>query len=755
MKIIKKIKKKNKIKRTKAEITAEKQLMDKKMKIIAVGAMCGLVIVSISLGITIFFHGAEYSKAAYNNQVKNKIISPSRGTIFDVNGEILAKSVSVSTVSINPGSVKYSNKKSVPDDILIEGFTKYFSLSKEEVEEKVKSKSTVSVIARKVEKEVIDEFKKWLDENKITSGINIDEDMKREYPYNNLASNLIGFCGTDNYGLAGLEDRWNSILTGTAGKVVTAIDVHGEAISDETEQYIPAENGSNIYLTIDTSVQKIAEKYLKQACIENDAHDGGNVIIMNPQSGDILAMATYPDYNLNSPSDISPTGLQGTWSEYSLEEQNEKLNKLWMNKAVTSMYEPGSTFKLITSSVALEENIIETDHSGDFFCNVAYQVADREIKCWSKVAHNSLSLRQALERSCNPAFMQLGQKIGARTLYKYYDAFGFFEKIGGNVAVSYPGIFKNLDEVGPVELATMSFGQRFTISPLHLISAISTICNDGVYVTPRIVKQVENTDTGSIDSVEIERVRQVISKETSEKVKNMMESVVTDGTGKHAKVEGYSIGGKSGTSEPTEQNKDYGYTASFVAISPIENTQVVCLVIIYGLTGDNYQGGQVAGPVSAQILSEVLPYLGVTSDGTEPVEKTDNNIAVSNVTGKTVAEAKRILEQSGFNVKVDCNGDENTTLVTEQVPKSGISLTNGAIVYLYVDGNDVRVSQTVPNIKGLSAEQATETLRKLNLNIKIQGTSGNVVSQDPYNGTTIEEGSVVNVVIKEDLTDTQ
>ncbi len=751
---MRKIKQKAK-KKSKQESITEKKGMDTRLKITRLVAIFGLVIVSGSLARITFFHSSEYSKAAYNQQVKNKIISPNRGTIFDTNGEILAMSVSVSTVSMNPGNVLYSNGKKVPEEILIDGFCKCFSLSREEAENKVKSKSSVSVIAKKVEKEVIDEFKKWMEEQKITSGINIDEDMKREYPYNNLASSLIGFCGTDNTGLAGLEDRWDSVLTGTAGKVVTANDVNGEAISDETEQYVAAENGSNLYLTIDTNVQRIAEKYLKQACVENNAQRGGNVIIMNPQSGDILAMATYPDYNLNMPMEISSTGLTGTWENYTAEEKNTALNKLWNNKAVSSMYEPGSTFKIITSAVGLEENIVKTDTAGDFFCNIIYEVGDRQIRCWSKNAHKSQTLREALEHSCNPAFMQLGQRIGAKTLYKYYDAFGFFEKIGSNIAVSYPGIFKELDEVGPVELATMSFGQRFTISPLQLISAVSAICNDGVYVTPRIVKQIENTDTGSIETVEVEKVRKVISKETSEKVKNMMESVVTDGTGKHAKVEGYSIGGKSGTSEPTEQHLDDGYVASFIAISPIENTQVVCLVIVYGLTGNNYQGGQVAGPVAAQILSEVLPCLGVTSDGTEKIQNTDNNIAVSNVTKKTVAEAKRILEQSGFNVKVNCDGDENTTIVTDQVPKSGISLTNGSIVCIYADENDVRVSQSVPNVKGMSVAEATEVLRNLNLNIKVQGTTGNIISQEPYNGTAVEEGAVINVVIKEELTDTQ
>ena len=743
-------------KKSKEAIQAEKAGISNRIKVTGAIAFAGLAVVSVSLANIIFMHGPEYSKQAYNQQVKNKIISPNRGTIFDTNGEILAMSVSVSTVSINPGKVKFVSGKDVPDELLISGFSKYFNLSEEEATNKVKSKSSVSVIAKKVEKEVIDEFRKWMEEEKISTGINIDEDMKREYPYNELASNLIGFCGTENKGLAGLEDRWNNVLTGTTGKVVTAIDINGDAISDETEQYIAPENGSNLYLTIDTNIQGIAEKYLEQACIENNALRGGNVILMNPQSGDILAMATYPNYNLNDPQNIGPTGLSGSWENYSSDEKFNALNSLWTNKAVSSMYEPGSTFKLITSSVALEENIVQTDHSGDFYCNGLYQVADRNISCWSTVPHGSLSLREALEKSCNPAFMQLGQKIGARTLYKYYDAYGFFDRVGSNIAVTYPGKFTELEKVGPVELATMSFGQRFTISPLQLISAVSAITNDGVYVTPRIVKQVENTDTGTIETIETQKVRQVISKETSETMKNMMESVVVDGTGKHAKVDGYSIGGKSGTSEPTAGKEDEGYVASFVAISPIENTQVVCLVVVYGVTDKNrHQGGQVAGPVAAQILSEVLPDIGVASDGTEPVQRSENNIAISNVTGKTVAEARRILEQSGFVVKAKIDGDEETTIVKDQVPKSGIALESGASVCLYAENSEDRISQTVPSVKGMSVEEARNTIRNAGLNIKFTGTSGNVVSQDPYAGTSLEEGSVVNVVIKEDLVDAQ
>lgn len=704
-----------------------------------------------------FIKGQEYSQKAYSQQMKNKIISPKRGTIYDSNGEVLALSVSVDTISLNPGKVCYKNGNPVDAEIIAEGLSKIFSLDYNETLEKVDSKKSVVIIAKKVETDKVTELQKWMAEVGITTGINIDEDSKRYYPYNELASNLIGFCSSDNVGLWGIEERWNDTLTGTSGKIVTAKNVNGEAISDENEQYVAAENGSNIYLTIDAKIQVIAEKYLEQAVVENKCTKGGNVIIMNPQNGDILAMATYPDYNLNEPFSITPTGLtEEEWNVFPQEEQTAMLSNIWKNRAVSDLYEPGSTYKLLTSAIGIEEGIITTDNPSDFYCTGSYHVFDRDISCWKKDgSHAVQSLRLALQNSCNPAFMQLGQKIGATTLYKYYEAFGLFSKVGDDIAKSYGGDFHELKNVGPVELATMSFGQRFTITPLQLVSAVSAISNDGILVKPRIVKQIENTDDKSIETVEVEKIRQVISAETSEKVKNMMESVVTDGTGKLAKVEGYSIGGKSGTSEPTEANADEGYVASFIAISPIENTQVVVLVVLYDPKGNSHQGGQTAGPVAAQILSEVLPYLGIASDTTTEVEEDDNLAIVPNVVDRTVSEAKRVLTDAGFNVKINITGDENTTLVSDQTPKSGIKLATGATIYLYTVENEVRVSTTVPNVKGMSEAQATAALRGANLNIKVEGTNGIVISQDPSYDTEQEVGTVVNVVIKEELKDGQ
>ena len=316
--------------------------------------------------------------------------------------------------------------------------------------------------------------------------------------------------------------------------------------------------------------------------------------------GDILGMANYPDYDLNDPQNPVYTGLGDTWDTLTDEQKNEAKYKLWANKNVSYLYEPGSTFKTVVASIGLEEGIVDPDTEGVFHCGHFYHVEDRDIYCWSPDDHGYLSLREALEKSCNPSFMQLGQKIGARTMYKYFEAFGFFGSIGSDIANTPKTSFNKLEDVGPVELATMSFGQRFSITPLQMITAVSTISNGGTLIKPRIVKQLENTDNGSITPTDVVEVRKVISEETASKVRDMMHSVVEEGTGGKAKVTGYEIGGKSGTSEPIEARKDIdGYTASFVAISPIENTRVVCLVMLFNLTEDQeHQGGTVCGPVA-------------------------------------------------------------------------------------------------------------------------------------------------------------
>ncbi len=730
------------------------------IRLIVVGVFATLLFILVSghLFIIQFVEGKKWSEKAYNQQVRTQILSPNRGTIYDANGEILAQSIPVDTVSLNPGKVSYNNKKEVPKEVIAEGISNIFDITYDEMMEELNSNKTVIVIEKKVEKDKIDKLKTWISDNDIVAGINIDEDSKRYYPYNDLASNLIGFCGTDNNGQTGLEERLDDVLTGTAGKIVTTVDAAKKAISDEDEQYVASENGRNIYLTIDAKIQSIAERYLEQAVNENTSSIGGNVIIMNPQNGEILAMATYPDYDLNKPSDYLRTGkTEEEWKTLDSTSKDNLLQDLWKNKAVSGTYEPGSTFKLITASVALEEGLVQTDTAGEFYCSGSYQVADQEIRCWRDTnPHGAQSLREALCNSCNPAFMQLGQRVTAKRLYKYFQAFGFFDSIGNDIARAYPGTFYKLEEIGPVELATTSFGQRFEISPLQLITAVSAICNDGVLMEPKIIKEIENPDTESKEVIEPKQIRQVISKNTTDKIKNMMQSVVTDGTGWRAAVEGFSIGGKSGTSEPPVGRENEGYVASFIAISPIENTQVVTLVALYGLSESaNHQGGQVAGPVTAQILSEVLPYLGVASSTTTANTEQRNLISIPNVVGMTASQATTHLQELGFNVTTHINGNPDEVIIKEQMPKYGNALIENSLIHLYQEENQEKTMVAVPNVKEMSVGQAISTLKSKNLNIHIDGTNGIVVSQDPSFETQVEEGTIINVVVKERLNNSQ
>ena len=704
------------------------------------------ILLILRLAFLQFIQGSDLKENANRQQTTNRIISAKRGNIYDSTGKLLAASAPVDTISINPSRIKKENKEKVA-----KAFSTIFELDYDEMLKKVNSDSSVQTIIKKIEQDKVDELKLWMKNNDIYSGINIDSDVKRYYPYGNLASNLIGFCDTDNKGQEGLELKWNSILSGTSGKIVSIKDASSELIPDKNENYVPAEDGSNITLTIDANIQTIAEKYLKQACIENDCRSGGNAIIMNPTNGDILAMATYPDYDLNSPREPNAS-LASNWDSLSETDQLNSLYKMWRNKAISDTYEPGSTFKIITAAIGLEENVTSTDIAGDFACNAYELVSGTRINCWkSPSSHGSQTLRQALMNSCNPALMQLGKRLGASTLYKYYEAFGLLGKTGISAPGEATSYFWDLEDVGPVELATMSFGQRFRITPIQLITAVSSVANDGKLMQPRIVKEITNPDTGSTVTIEPTTVRQVISKDTADKLMDMLESVVTDGTGHYAQVKGYSVAGKTGTSEPDSINGMY--VASFIGISPVENPEVVVLVTLYDPKGPNgHQGGSIAAPVVSQILSEVLPYLNIPSDDLSS-DKSVNTIttkALPDVRNKTLAEAKKILESAGFTCKI-ASSDLSLT-VSDQVPKPGTALISGATVNLYSSDSEARVSQEVPNLKGMSYSQARNALKAKNLNIHVTG-SGTVLSQDPMAGTTVEEGTVINVILQDKIQD--
>ena len=707
------------------------------------------------IGYLQFVDGAYLTEMAYQQQAINQILSPKRGNIYDSTGNALAISAQVDTITINPNRIVGDTDEETKTlkETVAKGLSDIFELDYNEILEKVNSESQVETIIKKVEQEKVDELEAWMEETDISVGINIDEDTKRYYPYGDLASSVIGFCGSDNQGLSGIESKWDSVLTGTPGKIVSAKDSSQKEIPNAEENYISAENGSDITLTIDFKVQTTIEKYLEQAVEKYECEDGGNVIVMNPQTGDILGMACYPDYDLNSPYTPNST-LAKTYDSLSTEEKNEALYKMWSNKSVAESYEPGSTFKIITSSVALEEGITTPNKEGDFFCSGSQVVEDRTINCWNKAnPHGYQTLTDALENSCNPAFIQLAQRIGASTLYKYYQAFGLFESTNSGLYGEQTSIFHDLDEIGPVELATYAFGQRFQVTPLQMITAISCVANDGVLMKPNIIKSITNTDTGAVTETQPTEVRQVLSKSTASQVKTMMESVVINGSGKNVQVSGYSIGGKSGTSEPTEANKDDGYVSSFVAISPIEDTQVVILLTLYDPQNEEYgyQGGNVAAPVVSQMLSEILPYLGVPSDTTEEDNNSENLITVPDIRNKTITEAKKILTDAGFDCKVVSSGDENSTLVADQNPKPGAQLAANSIIMLYGEGDTVATSVEVPDLSNMNLSQATNALKAKNLNISVTG-SGIVKTQDYTAGELVPEGTIISVTLKQTLT---
>lgn len=720
----------------------------KKLKMIFIVIILILILLIGRIGFLQFVQGSYLKELAYNQQSINQIISPKRGSIYDSTGKILATSSSVDTITINPDkigeSIKDNTEKTQLKENLAKAFSEIFELDYNETLSKINSDSKVETIAKKVEQDKVDKLKNWMKENKVTTGINIDEDTKRYYPYGTVLSQVLGSCGSDNQGLSGIEVQWDSVLKGTPGKIVSSKSASQEEIPNAEETYIPAENGSDLTLTIDYRIQTFVEKYLQQAVENNSCENGGSCIVMDPKTGDILAMATYPNYDLNNP--FTPNEyVAKTYDSLDSEGKANAIYKMWSNKAVSELYEPGSVFKLITASAALEENITGTDIAGDFKCPGYEMVGDRRVNCWkTDGSHGSQSLRQALEHSCNPALIQLGNRIGTATLYKYYKSFGFFDTTGVDLPGEASSIFLAENEVKPIERATYSFGQRFSITPLQMITAVSAIANDGVLMKPRIVKSITNTDTGAVTTVDTEEVRQVISSDTATKVKSMMQSVVEEGTGYRASVTGYTVGGKTGTSEPRSGREDIdGYVATYVAISPVEDTQVVLLLNLYKPPKSNHQGGTLAGPVVSQMLTEILPYLGIPSNE----ETTDDSdlITVPEVRNKTITEAEKVLKNAGFTTKISTSNDKNSTVVTDQVPKPGLALSKDSIIMLY--DQDTRVSTTVPDLNGKSKYQATTELRNSNLNISVEG-SGTVVSQDPPKGSSVDAGTVVKVTLK-------
>lgn len=608
--------------------------------------------------------GEELQKMAYEQQTRDRLISAKRGSILDRNGEGIAVTESVTAVSVIHAQIK--------DE---EGTARYLSeklnLNYDDVLEKVRKKVALVRIKTKVDKELAQEIR-----DARIPGVVVDEDVKRIYPYSNLASQVIGFVGKDNQGIIGLESKYDEYLAGSPGKILTLTDSKGLEVGQGQERVEP-NDGGNLVTTIDVVIQEYARQTLEKA-VEAKGAKRGIIIVMNPQNGEIYAMVNNPDFDLNNPFQINDEELASIWNTYTAEEQNNFLNKMWRNTAINDTYEPGSTFKIVTSSAGLEEGkVTPTDR---FNCSGFYIAGDRMIKCWRYPrSHGSQTFVEGVQNSCNPVFMAVAERLGASKFYDYMIKFGFDKKTGIDLPGEAVGIMHKRENVKEVELATMSFGQSFQITPLQLLRAASAIVNGGKSVVPHFGDKLLDDNGNVIHTFEYNDGEQIISKETSETMKVILESVVAEGTGNKAYIPGYRIGGKTATSEklPRRSGK---YIASFMAFAPAENPQVLSLVLIDEPQGV-YYGGTVAGPVMKELLSNVLPYLGIEPVYNENELKMDEvkKVEVPDIKGLTVSEAKKILFDLKLNYEIIGEGEN----VDNQFPKAFENINADSKIIIY------------------------------------------------------------------------
>lgn len=679
--------------------------------------------------------GSELSEAAYNQQTKNRTISPKRGIIYDRNGTVLAESVTVETISVTPKNIKSGDKAKVAA-----GLSEILGLDYETILAKTKKNTADETIAKKLDKEVTDKVRKWISDEKI-KGVNIYEDTKRYYPNGSLLSQVLGFCGTDNQGLEGIEMQYENVLKGVAGQLVIGTDASGKELPLNDEKYIPPEDGLNLVLTIDEMIQYITEKYLDQAVADNAPVDYASCVVMDPKTGDILAMATSPDYDPNEPFTPTSEELLSKWDTMTSSEKTTALQNIWRNRPITDAFEPGSVFKTITAAIALEEGVTNDVDNILFNCAGFLNIEGWVMKCWRYYnPHGSQSLRKALMNSCNPAFMGIALGLGKTTYYSYLSALGVAKKTGVDLPGEVNGVIHKINSVTDSTLASASFGQGFTLTQLNMLNIICAFGNGGNIMKPRIVKEIKDKSGNVVQENQPVVVKQVFSSDTASKVLDMMQSVVSDGTGRNGKVDGYYIAGKTSTAEQG-RGEEKTYTASFVALAPADDPKIAIMLSVANPRGkQGHSGGTVATPVVANILSEVLEYLEVpknyeTSDAIKKVN-------VPDLTNRTVGEAIRILNDAGLKYDVDTT--DLNAIVTAQMPIAGESLNEKSLVKLYLKGNDTRFNTTVPDVSNLDIVTATKKLSDQHLNIKISG-SGRSILQDPPAGTSVEQGSIVRV----------
>lgn len=692
---------------------------------------------------------SELQESAVDLQLADTTVSAKRGTIYDANGNVLAESASVWQVVMSPVNFKNDKQRQAA----AKGLSEIFDLEYNDVLDDTKQQSHYVVVKRRIESderekvlELIDTLKK---DYSCSGVIQLLDDYKRYYPKNSLASSVIGFTGSDDQGLEGIEYEYDSYLSGTPGRIITAQNARGTDMPFRYEQNVESEDGNNVYLTIDETIQSICEKYMQKGVEDNNVLNKGVCIAMDVNTGAILAMVTTDGYDLNNPYELSAKDkkkIKSTSKKKQAEAESAALSNMWRNKAVADTYMPGSVFKMCVASAALEENLVNDKTS--FTCTGSIEVEGETIHCSNISGHGTQNFVEVISNSCNPAFIQIGQMLGAGKFRQYYQGFGFSDKTGIDLPGEAEDSFWKEGKMGGVDLAVASFGQNFTITPIQMITACAAVSNGGYVVQPHVVSKITDSKGNVIKTVDKKIKRQVISDDTSKKMNEYLEYNTERQGAAAGYISGYKVAGKTGTTEKRgvtkfESSFSEDYISSFCGYAPADDPQIAMLVFFDTPDGDAYYGSQVSSPVFINIMSEVLPYLDVKTSYTDE-ELGYVDASAGDYTGVSVDEAKTAVEADGFTATVKGNG----STVISQIPTVSSGLQKGGSIVLYTDSDSQSETVSVPSLIGLSPDEVNDVASAYGLNVSFSGattSSGTSSSQNIEAGTSVSPGTVITV----------
>lgn len=713
-----------------------------------------IIFLMTASGVRVFYlqtvRGEELAQKAESQQLKDTEISAMRGTIYDADGNVLAQSATVWNIYLDPLEIDSEEER----EMIVDEFTELFKYDDEERQElykKTKAENHYEIVEKKVENNVKEKISEFVSKNKLGDCIGSEQATKRYYPYGSLASSVIGFTGADDQGLSGIEAYYDEQLTGTNGRIITAKDAVSNKIANDFETSVEASDGDSLYLTINQTIQYYLEKGLRETMEEYQAK-GAYGVVMNCNTGAVLAMSSLPDYDCNNPYTLTYSKNKKAIKKLTDETEKQEaesaaVQNQWRNFTVSDTYVPGSVFKTFIACAALEENVATLDTT--YTCTGSIQVDEYTMKCHYHPGHGTENFTQGLENSCNPFFITIGQRLGVHNYFKYFDAFGFTEKTGIDLPGEASPQYYTEDQYGIVELSSASFGQTNSLTPIQVCTGLCAIANGGKLVQPYLVSSIVDSSGKTVEKTENTVKRQVISSETSATVRQMMKSVVDNGTGKNGYVAGYSVGGKTGTSTKLGESKEGEgdkYIVSFGAIAPSDNPEIAMLIIIDEPNQD-LGGGALCAPIAAQVVEEAMNVLGIEPKYDEEEMKKLSKYT-PNVVGKSVEDGKTELKENGLNCYVFGNGDK----IVRQCPTGAGTVPNGGTVFVYTEEVDKQIS-TVPDFTGLTVNEAKDLARMNDLNIEISGnnmSSGTVVAfrQSEEKETKVEKGTVITVTFK-------